>query len=381
MATTVRKPKDSTARKPRPKTGAGVAELAALLAQRDAELALMNEIGDALVKQMDFGAIVDLVGERLVRMFAVRDFYIALYDRSTNLLQFPFELENGRRVHSEPLEFGRGVSSRVISERRAYRLGTIAEQEAYGSFVGRTFAEGDVGEDTESWLGVPILAGQDAIGVVILGDRAANRFTESDERVVSTIASSMGVALENARLFDETKRLLAETEQRNAELAVINEIGVALAKQLDFQCIVDAVGDRIRQIFGVSTEMIAFYDSDTGAISFGYMVDQGTRFYPDAGPLQGGLSKVVLLERRALRLNTLEEARALGASQVGDKFDAQSWLGVPVTAGERVLGLIALDRMPANAFSESDERLLSTIASSMGVRSRTRACSTRQSGC
>ena len=61
------------------------------------------------------------------------------------------------------------------------------------------------------------------------------------------------MALENARLFDETKRLLAETEQRNAELAVINEIGEALARQLDFQGIIDAVGDRIRSIFDVQT--------------------------------------------------------------------------------------------------------------------------------
>ena len=37
-------------------------------------------------------------------------------------------------------------------------------------------------------------------------------------RLLETLANSMSVALENARLFDETKRLLKETEQRNAEL-------------------------------------------------------------------------------------------------------------------------------------------------------------------
>ena len=39
----------------------------------------------------------------------------------------------------------------------------------------------------------------------------------------------MGVALENARLFDETQRLLKETEQRDAELAVINSIQQGMA--------------------------------------------------------------------------------------------------------------------------------------------------------
>ena len=46
-----------------------------------------------------------------------------------------------------------------------------------------------------------------------------NAFGDSDVRLLSTLASSMSVSLENARLFDETQRLLKETEQRAAELA------------------------------------------------------------------------------------------------------------------------------------------------------------------
>ena len=101
-------------------------------------------------------------------------------------------------------------------------------------------ARGRGGSGSESWLGVPIMAGERVLGVVTLERPEAHEFSEADERLLATIAASMGVALENARLFDETKRLLAETEQRDAELAVINEIGAALAKQLDFDAIIDA---------------------------------------------------------------------------------------------------------------------------------------------
>ena len=101
-----------------------------------------------------------------------------------------------------------------------------------------------------------------------------------------TLASSLSVALENARLFDETKRLLAETEQRNAELAVINEIGEALSSQLDFQGIVDAVGDRIRSIFGVPTGSIILYDADTKMLDIPYAIDQGERSYVPTRPLE-----------------------------------------------------------------------------------------------
>ena len=97
---------------------------------------------------------------------------------------------------------------------------------------------------------MPILSGDHVLGLISLERNPKNAFSETDERLLSTIASSMGVALENARLFDETKRLLTETDARAGELAVINEIGDALAKQLDFQGIIDAVGDRVTEILG-----------------------------------------------------------------------------------------------------------------------------------
>jgi uncharacterized protein YigA (DUF484 family) len=56
-----------------------------------------------------------------------------------------------------------------------------------------------------------------------------------DVRLLETLANSMSVALENARLFDETTRLLKETEQRTAELAVINSVQEGLARELDMQ--------------------------------------------------------------------------------------------------------------------------------------------------
>ncbi|MDP1171887.1 hypothetical protein Q6304_29540, partial [Klebsiella pneumoniae] len=73
-------------------------------------------------------------------------------------------------------------------------------------------------------------------------DEREQAFSEADIRLLETLAASTSVALENARLFDETQRLLKETEARNAELAVINEIQQGVAAQLDFDSIVQLVG-------------------------------------------------------------------------------------------------------------------------------------------
>ena len=165
----------------------------------------------------------------------------------------------------EPLPLGTGLTSIVIQRGRPLRLGTMAEQAATTTL---SLAPGVT--QTESWLGVPIPSGTEVIGAIIMGHPRPNAFSESDERLVSTVAASMGVALQNARLFGETKRLLAETDQRAAELALVNEIGQALAKQLDFDAIVELVGERIRGLFDATTIALATYDKATQTITFPY---------------------------------------------------------------------------------------------------------------
>jgi GAF domain-containing protein len=78
--------------------------------------------------------------------------------------------------------------------------------------------------------------------------------------LLQTLAGSMSVALENARLFDETQRLYKESEQRAAELAIINSVQQALAAELNMQGIYDAVGDKIREIFGKRDVAIRVFD-------------------------------------------------------------------------------------------------------------------------
>ena len=90
-------------------------------------------------------------------------------------------------------------------------------------------------DQSQSSVDVPILGGDRVLGMIVLEDyERENAYGESEVRLLSTVAASMGVALENARLFDETQRLFKETEQRAAELAIINSVqeGLAAAARL-----------------------------------------------------------------------------------------------------------------------------------------------------
>jgi GAF domain-containing protein len=328
--------------------------------QRNAELALVNEVGSALAQQLDFQSIIELIGERVQGIFGVDTGGIALYDAETNVISIPFALDRGARVHADPTPLVDGLGARVIRTRSPLRLGTLVEIEAYHPLlIGPEIAA------AESWLGVPILAGDRVLGVITLERMQRHAFDDADERLLSTLASSMGVALENARLFDETKRLLGETEQRNAELSVINEIGAALGRQLEFDAIIEMVGERVRQIFSANSIFVALYDDGSNQVRFAYEVAEGERIHTEPIERGPGLTSRVIRERRPLRFTSAAEMA--GDAIIVGGIDSESWLGVPIVAGERVIGVIALESMTLNAYSESDERLLSTVASSMGV--------------
>src|SRR4029079_16070769 len=94
-------------------------------------------------------------------------------------------------------------------------------------------------------------------GLIHLSDMEhEHAFTSSDVRLLQTLANSLTVALENARLFDETQRLYKESEQRAAELAIINRVQEGLASKLDIGEIFTLVGEKIREIFRADTTYI-----------------------------------------------------------------------------------------------------------------------------
>src|SRR5258708_412059 len=231
--------------------------------------------------------------------------------------------------------------------------------------LGATLVPGSQME--RSLIYVPLVAGDQARGLIGLMDMEREyAFGDSDVRLLQTLANSMSVALENARLFDETQRLLKETEQRNAELAIINSVQAALAAELNIQGIYDAVGDKIREIFGNRDMGIRVYDPRTGLIHYPYAYEKGRRISLDSHQLtETGFAAHVLRTRETLVVNENMAdtiARYGSVSLPGTEME-KSTVIVPLIVGEQTRGTISLaDMEHEHAFTDSDVRLLQTLA-------------------
>ena len=100
-----------------------------------------------------------------------------------------------------------------METRKPVLANTVAEQQAMGIQI-------FPGTDSSiSSLNVPIIGSDRVIGAILVEDYEREyAYNESDVRLIQTVAGSMGVALENARLVDETQR-------RAREMAALAEVG------------------------------------------------------------------------------------------------------------------------------------------------------------
>ncbi len=114
------------------------------------------------------------------------------------------------------------------------------------------------------------------------------------------------MALENARLFDETKR-------RAAELAIVNDVQAALAAELEPQAMYELVGNRAGDVFDTQVVDIAVFDHEDGTMRFPYSVERGVRFPEDVRPIMGFRKHVLETKQPLLIAEKLRErGRELG---------------------------------------------------------------------
>jgi GAF domain-containing protein/CheY-like chemotaxis protein len=337
--------------------------------QRNAELAIINSVQAALAAELNIQGIYDAVGDKIRDIFGNRDMSIRIYDPKTGLLHHPYLYENGRRMTPDPVRMGdKGFTAHVMRSREPLvineNMAAAAERYSTKPLPGT--------EMEKSTVVVPLIVGDQSRGAIALADmEREHAFSDSDVRLLQTLANSMSVALENARLFDETQRLLKETEQRNAELAIINSVQAALAAELNIQGIFDAVGDKIRNIFNKADAGIRIYDPETGMVHYPYTYEKGKRLEIDSSPLgERGFAAHVLRTRETIVVNEnmAETVEKYGASLLPGTEMEKSLIMVPLVAGEQARGVIRLmDMEHEHAFTDSDVRLLQTLANSMSV--------------
>lgn len=206
--------------------------------ERAEELGVLNEMSRALATILDPGEIVESIYRFTSQLLDTTNFYIALYDEPSNEISFPYAVEDGERVRWPSRLFGEGMTEYLLRSGQPLLVesnlqGWIEQQEGLAS----------IGSEANSWLGVPMVSGRQTIGVIAVQSGNDHQFNTNHLNLLSAVGSQTTIALQNARLFQQTQAR-AQREQ------ILREITARVRGSADVETIMKTAVQEIGHTLG-----------------------------------------------------------------------------------------------------------------------------------
>ena len=249
---------------------------------------------------------------------------------------------------------GRGILGLLIREPRPLRLPDLTEHPDSSGFPANH-------PPMRTFLGVPIRVRDEVFGNLYLTEKAGGgAFDQDDEVVVTALASAAGVAIENARLYEETRR-------RERWLDASREISTALLSGTDPHEVTALVAQRAQEIADAGTALVTLVEG--GGTEFLVEAAHGAGVAELTGmriPLDRSLAGPVFTEGVTLRL--ADGGKAAQEADVPSRVPMGPLLAVPLGVGASARGVLSVLNPPGGAvFSAATQRLLEAFAGQAAV--------------
>ncbi len=193
------------------------------LERRVQELSSLQAVGQALSASLDVEAVVSAIYEQAARLMPVPHFYVALYNVDLDEVSFPIVMDDGRRVFVEARPARRGLTEYVLRTKAPLLIPEDVTQQVASLGLER------IGRDAACWLGIPILAGEEPLGMIAVQSfDMAHVYDASHVAILQVIAAQAAVAIQNARLYERTDEALARRVQELGSVLRTSREGVLL---------------------------------------------------------------------------------------------------------------------------------------------------------
>jgi signal transduction histidine kinase len=172
-------------------------------------LASLTNIGKSISLDFSTDELLMQVFTECRKVIDVSLFGIALHDTSTNELSFELYVVDGQVRPKVRLPVtDDGLNCWVFNKAQPLLLASSSEERKYG------VVSLDDGLQTESWLGVPMVARDHTIGVISMQSYKKHAFTQGDLVLLMAIANQTAAAIENAHLYRDLEGLNVALEHR-----------------------------------------------------------------------------------------------------------------------------------------------------------------------
>ena len=178
--------------------------------KRDEQLqAVIYEISEAAGQASSLDKLLASVHRSVSRLMEAHNLYVALYDPVTDLISFPYFVDEQDRAPA-PRRPGRGLTEYILRSGQPL----LATPEVFADLCRRGEVV-SIGAPSLDWLGVPLTVGEQTIGVLVVQTYAEGaRYGEREKDILTFVSRQVALAVERARAQDR----LRESEEKHRSL-------------------------------------------------------------------------------------------------------------------------------------------------------------------
>lgn len=255
-------------------------------------------------------------------------------------------------LRSQKIPLGAGLVGWVAKHKQSIRAGDVAKDERYLATY----------KNIKSELCVPLMARGKVIGVLNIQSTELDAYTERDESLLTALANSAAIALENARLYESE---LARRKQAEILRAATASLSTALDLQSLYQIILDSVAKLVpydRAFIEITNHGCQEIVAEDG---FPANWRVGQKSYPRDPDKWAEWGKLQENQQKPLVLGDMQSEGWFIKDESNAAF--HSWIGAAMAAGDKVFGLLNLESRTPNYYTEEQAALVQTFANQAGI--------------
>ena len=330
--------------------------------QRAEELAVVNQIAQAVSGQIEQKELLTSVYDQIQRIIPVDAFSVTEYVQTTGMLHFLMVMDEGKQFNEAPTPLGSGVASRVIREGKSILINRTTEELEELAKEQNVIMIGNAQRFSASMVYVPLQIATKTIGALSVQSYKLNAYSHAEVELLDHIANHVAIALENARLFEQARA-------RSEELAILNEMGRSLTALVDIDTILENVYRYTARLMDASNFYVSFFNTKRNEITFALDIrGESVMKNSETRKAGKGLTEHIIFSKEPLLIpeNVDDKLDELGIKKYGRS--AASWLGVPLLVGSQVIGVIGLQNWDVpRTYGEQHLRLLTSVAAQAAI--------------
>jgi PAS domain S-box-containing protein len=329
--------------------------------RRRQEAEELARIARSLTETLDMKAVGERVVASVLELFKVRGSSLRLRQPDGSMHRFVAAGEVfSRTADGDVVAAGMGLAGRAFAEAKAvWSADTLNDPRV--NFDGR-MRDYVARSGNGSLIAVPLRVHDNPIGMLTLADRTGRHYLQREVDLLQAFADQVALALQNARLFEQTEHNLKHLE-------ALREIDQAITSTLDLQSVLRLLMEKIDVLlpFHAATTLRLF-NRTTGTFEnaacrnideqeWKTRIGRGTR----------SRSEELLETKRPVIVANIQDEPGVSAARFYREYGFVSYLGVPLLAKDEVVGILGFYTKDAHDFTRQEVDLLLTLAGQAAI--------------